>query len=103
VEITSNDQLEVGEYYHCLEKRLGRDCLSIEQCKEDTGNKYLGNRIWAKDDNNQALEKWFIWGPVEIKPIRTIYLCYQHKGIGFQSDCRVCNSLSKDNQDQSIE
>lgn len=68
-EITSNAELEPGEYYHCFGRHTGEH--SIELCyAEREGMKSLGDkRTWAMDDNNQALAKWRIFGPIETPEI----------------------------------
>ena len=90
-EITTNNELVVGKYYHCFNKRFGSH--EIHKCgAESGGTKYLGNNhIWADDNNKQALEKWKIIGPIEIPKIKTIFLCKKHGGYGFISDCAACN------------
>jgi len=95
-EIKSNDELKVGEYYHCFDRRSGRH--SIHKCEQNNiqGMKCLSrNRIWADDNNNQALEKWLIYGPVEIPNLGTIGLCNKHHGHGFVSDCAICQSKTE--------
>lgn len=91
-ELKSNSELEMGEYYHCFDKNSGRH--SIHQCMIDAYTpKYLGvNRIWADDDNNQALTRWRIFGPIVPPNLETIYLCAKHNGHGFQSDCAICKA-----------
>lgn len=91
-EIYINNHLEVGEYYHCFGKRRGEH--SIHKCKQEEGHKYLAHRIWAEDDNNQALEKWRIIGPIELPKLGTIFLCNDHGGLGFVSDCTTCKANS---------
>ena len=69
-QILENSQLEVGKYYHCYTKTTGRH--SIELCKDGVcagEPKYLANRIWADDNNNQALGLWDIYGPIEVPKI----------------------------------
>ena len=94
-EILSNDDLIVGNYYHCFWKSDGRH--SINQCRDSQGHKYINchsSTIWASDNNNQALERWRIL-PIEVPQLDTIYLCVKHHGIGFQSDCHLCKKESK--------
>lgn len=63
--ITENSELEAGKYYHCFTKGAQRH--SIELCQEGlNAPKFLGQRIWADDDNNQALDRWDIYGPIEV-------------------------------------
>ena len=63
-EITSNSQLELGAYYHCFDKKTGRH--EIHQCRDCMGHKCMGEyHIWACDDNNQALDRWRILGPIK--------------------------------------
>ena len=92
-EIISNDDLVVGDYYHLFTQSHGDH--SIGRCCADFNGqqKYIqsnGNsKIWAMDDNNQAMMNWKIF-PIEIPQLDTIYLCPKHHGIGFQSDCHLC-------------
>ncbi len=94
-EIKTNDLLIIGRYYHCFDKTNGTH--SIHECRTDDGitNYISNNHIWASNDNNQALTKWRIFGPIEIPYINSIYLCRQHGGHGFISDCAVCNLNKK--------
>jgi hypothetical protein len=64
--ITKNSELFEGDYYHCFEKKAGH--YSIEKCASVEGNKYLGEefRYWAMGDNNQALRKFNIIGPIPV-------------------------------------
>lgn len=90
-EILENDQLNVGSYYHCFGKETGRH--SIEECGQHGNDpKFMGNGIWAEDDNSRALQKWMIFGPIAIPKIETIGLCQDHHGHGFKSDCSVCKA-----------
>lgn len=67
-EITTNKELEPGKYYHCFLKSTGK--YSIQQCMFNGETKYIGtNTIWADDDNNQALERWKIFGPIKIPKV----------------------------------
>lgn len=61
--ITANSDLVVGSWYLCLDKRIGGQ-VSLLECKEEEGKKYLGQRIWADADNSQALERWIVVGPI---------------------------------------
>jgi len=88
--IESNDQLEVGEHYHCFDRVTAK--YSVEKCS-DEGEKYLARKIWATDDNNQALERWDIYGPIKPPSIGGMYLCPSHGGFGFSSDCVRCKYL----------
>lgn len=97
-EIKSNNELEVGKYYHCFDNLTGHH--SIQKCYRDCDGcfKYIGrNTIWADDSNNQALNRWRMF-EVEIPRIFTIYLCNKHHGAGFQSDCAICKTNNNQKQ-----
>ncbi len=93
-QITSNNDLEVGEYYHCF-SITGSNSHEILQCKASISPtitwKFLGERIWADDDNDQALKRWVIYGPIRIPPVKGPMYCNKHFGYGFTGDCLVCN------------
>lgn len=95
-EITTNADLEVGRYYHCFDKST--IAHAIHQChrKEADAPKFLAGRIWADDNNNQALERWRIYGPIDPPNVGGIYLCSDHGGYGFNSDCQRCKVLKKE-------
>ena len=65
--ILTNDDLEIGKEYWCKHKDVHYKQHPEVMIVNETGNaKYLGhNYIWATDDNNQALEKFDIIGPIE--------------------------------------
>lgn len=67
--IASNAELIPGRQYWCKSKTHGD--IELHRCYEEGDWKYLGrSRIWAMDDNNQALDRWHIVGPVpEVGPI----------------------------------
>ena len=59
--ITNNDDLVCWQWYWCRNKRTG--VITLEQCRVDSGFKYIGDHcIWAMDDNNQAMKRWDIIG-----------------------------------------
>lgn len=65
--ILSNDELEIGKVYWCKAKNVhympDPQALTVY---ETGGIKYISqNRIWADDNNNQALENYDIIGPIE--------------------------------------
>ncbi len=93
--IESNADFEIGKYYHCFDRSNG--IHSIHECyKHDNEPKHLGvNKIWADDENNQALKKWAIFGPIDVPMIGGINLCKTHHGIGFKSDCMACKHEMK--------
>lgn len=62
--ITNNDELEVGKEYWCKFK-TSKSMPQLFKVGEQGGWKYIGSRIWATNENNQALEKFDIIGPVE--------------------------------------
>lgn len=59
--VTSNDELIIGEYYWCVSKLF--DSQHIEVVSEISDRKIIGD-IWAFEENNQALEKYDIYGPI---------------------------------------
>ena len=87
-QIKKNKELEAGRYYHCFDLKTGD--YSIELCQEETNGKYLGTHIWAQDDNNQALRRWEIFGPVEKPLVKGYMYCDDHFGFGFKSSCPDC-------------
>jgi len=92
LEVTENAQLEAGKHYHCFCKHTFQH--QIHECKSDEdGGLFLGSRIWATDNNNQALEKWVIYGPIAPPNIGGMFLCPDHGGVGFRSDCMRCEFL----------
>jgi hypothetical protein len=62
--ITDPTQLEAGRDYWMRGKTL--DVTFIATCREDDScnKKYFGNYIWAEPDNNQAMERFEIYGPL---------------------------------------
>jgi len=91
--VFANDELKVGKYYHCYDKSNGVYDV-IKCCEDSNGVKYMNyncNRIYADDENNQALEKWMMV-PVEPPKSVSMYLCFRHGGYGFVSDCIVCKN-----------
>jgi hypothetical protein len=40
--------------------------ITVTQVKEIDGRKYILDKLWAMDDNNQALEKYNIYGPIDL-------------------------------------
>ena len=89
--IETNDELEDSKYYHCFDRN--NMIHSIHKCSAQIDRKSVGS-IWAMDDNNQALERWYIV-PVEIPVMPFIGICGQHNGSGFQSDCILCKRERK--------
>jgi hypothetical protein len=69
-QVESNQQLEIGEYYFLLDKITGD--ISIKQCLSESGRLHFG-KIWATDENNQALERWRILGPVQMPTREDFY------------------------------
>ena len=70
--IEFNSQLEPGKYYICHCKMIydngnRSDSIYPLKCDEISGRKFIGSNIWAMDDNNQALEKYDIYGPLELE------------------------------------
>lgn len=58
--VKDNNDLVVGEYYWCLNKGP-LVSSTIEFVGELYGEKYVGNKVWAAE--NQALAKWDMCGP----------------------------------------
>jgi len=95
-EITENSQLEAGRHYHCFNRQYTSQ-HSIVESREDEGRLYLGNRIWAFDDNSQALPRWRIFGPIEMPTLEELaskgpWYCKGHGGHGFRSECYGCKT-----------
>ena len=69
--ILTNDDLEIGKWYIIQNKTaFSNGEMSAprpELVREVTGRKYIGNRQWAMDDNNQALDNYDIYGPLDLK------------------------------------
>ena len=73
--VLTNGDLKVGHWYIAESKAIydnGARSAPIPLRVGIQGEvKYLGDRIWATDDNNQALEKYNIFGPLDF--IQDIY------------------------------
>jgi hypothetical protein len=70
--ITDVDDIVVGGFYYCISKLNNKD-INILQCFMDENCKYLGsNRIYACKENNQALDKYTIYGPIYIPNFKEI-------------------------------
>lgn len=66
--ITHFSQLEVGREYWLVHKQLPCSLTTkISECKQEGGLFYFENRIWAFHDNNQAMERWHIFGPLPVR------------------------------------
>ena len=66
--ILKNEELMVGEYYWCKQKDTIFD-PTIEQVGKIQNIKYVGHgHIWAHNQNNQALNKWDMYGPLVFNP-----------------------------------
>ena len=64
-QILKNEDLIPEEYYWCISKKIPNARLQLLGCSlTPNGNKMIGSRIWAMDENNQALEKYDIYGPI---------------------------------------
>jgi len=63
--VTKPEQLAPGKYYFVQEIRW-RANPEIVQCGTHGDRKYLGNRVWASEDNLQAFRRWKILGPVPV-------------------------------------
>ena len=68
--ITELDDLIVGKDY-LMRSKMKYDngekstLIYATKVKEVSGHKYIGDRIWALPDNNQALDKYDVFGPVD--------------------------------------
>lgn len=60
--ITDNSQLKVGREYWC--RIRGQAFATPFVCHVRDGMRYLADHIWAEDSNNQALQRWEIFGPI---------------------------------------
>ncbi len=63
--ITDPDQLIPGREYWLVHKQYG--LVKISECKIEANLMFFENRIWAFGDNNQAMERWDIFGPLPIR------------------------------------
>jgi len=66
--ITSVEDLEIGRYYYCEDKKTGEK--SISRVNSINAKKYIKDRIWEEPNNNQALEKYNIVGPISIPDLK---------------------------------
>ena len=69
--IMRNADLEVGENYIVRSKTNSsnpnyKPVAEVTMVKELSGKKVIFNRLWATDDNNQALERYDIYGPIDL-------------------------------------
>jgi len=69
--IKTISELEVGEWYITRSKTRYEKCNELPKpmpmkCDEISGRKYIGSNIWALEDNNQALEKYDVYGPFDL-------------------------------------
>lgn len=62
--IVSNKKLMLGRYYWCQNKNHP-DSWTPLQVGSTTGGKFIGNRIWCSDENNQGLQMYNIFGPID--------------------------------------
>lgn len=69
--ITDVAMLEVDKDYWLVSKRYAEAPPTISKCKviESKGWKYFDGHIWAMEDNNQAMEYFDIFGPLEPHPV----------------------------------
>lgn len=63
-------ELELDKQYWCRCKRFP-DEVQLLTVKETHNTKYIGNHIWASEDNPQALDKYDIVGPAELPNMDT--------------------------------
>ncbi len=69
--ILSNDELIVGQNYIARSKTNGthpgyQPVAEVTKVKELSGIKVIFDRMWATDDNNQALDRYEIYGPIDL-------------------------------------
>jgi hypothetical protein len=62
--ITHHSQLEVGREYWLVSKK--HETNRISKCKSRDGCVFFEDHIWAHEKNNQAMERWNIFGPVPL-------------------------------------
>jgi hypothetical protein len=62
--ITDPSQLENKREYWLVDKVFG--WKGIEQCRMRNGLHYFQEYIWAHTDNNQAMSRWDIFGPLPL-------------------------------------
>lgn len=90
--IESYDKLVQGKTYWLRSKAFGS--FHTAECKDKTIN---GHWITA-DNHTHTFEKYDFFGPIPTPVIETIYLCSKHGGIGFVSDCDVCQRFKVNQQ-----
>ena len=64
-EITDVNDLEIGKWYWCFSKKFKdkKEIYKVEYMPSSVG-KYIGANLWAEPENNQAMEKFKIYGPI---------------------------------------
>lgn len=60
--ITDLNELRVGREYWLFEKLTGR--VTLERLQERDNRPFFGMHIWAIPGNNQAMDRWDVFGPV---------------------------------------
>jgi len=79
--IMRNTDLEVGKNYIVRSKTNGsnpnyKPVAEVTMVKELSGMKVIFDRMWATNDNNQALDRYKIYGPIDldelIEPIQML-------------------------------
>lgn len=76
--ITTNKQLTVGRHYWCRNSKYPHFEPDILKVGEISGRKYIGTgKIWAMDENNQALERFDIVGPIPTPNFDEQYMYYR--------------------------
>lgn len=64
--ITDPEELELGREYWLRPK--DSPCVPyVAVCEQEFGRKYFGLRIWAESNNNQAMRRWDIFGPLPVR------------------------------------
>lgn len=60
--ITDPKELMVGREYWVVEKLTGK--FRIETLQERDNRAFFGMHIWAIEGNNQAMDRWDVFGPI---------------------------------------
>ena len=75
--IENLEELKNGEYYWLVSKMIydngqHSNTKIIERFITDNPLPQFGNKIWAHEGNNQAMEKYDIYGPIP-KPLQIVF------------------------------
>lgn len=63
--ITDPSELEVGREYWLVDKATNVPEINI--CKERDGRSYFASHFWVYPSNNQAMERWDVFGPIPVR------------------------------------